>query len=260
MTIDARWRLAWKGVAIRYNETFVDTLKESNVRMKTIYLKNLSIAIIVMAGMLATMAHADRDRHERDGKKSKYPSKDYHYDKRYHHDRYYPRKGVSIKVLPSRHYRIHHHDSHYYFSDGIWYRPSGGIYVVVRPPIGLVVPILPVFYTTIWLHGVPYYYANDIYYVWRPDVNGYVVTNPPTEIPQDPVPLSDQLYIYPKKGQSEKQQADDRYTCHRWGVEQTGYDPTKPPAGMATDELSRKREDYQRAMRACLEGKDYSVR
>jgi hypothetical protein len=36
-----------------------------------------------------------------------------------------------------------------------------------------------------------------------------------------------QLYVYPLKKQSSEQQDRDRYECHRWAVEQTGYDPSK---------------------------------
>ena len=36
------------------------------------------------------------------------------------------------------------------------------------------------------------------------------------------------LYIYPKDGQSDEQQKKDRYECHMWAVQQTGYDPTAP--------------------------------
>ena len=72
--------------------------------------------------------------------------------------------------------------------------------------------------------------------------------------------LAEEIFIYPKKGQNEKQQADDRYACHRWGVKQTDYDPTKPPDGLSVDALNRQRENYNRAMKTCLEGKDYSVR
>ena len=228
--------------------------------MRNVNLKNLLIVLMMSLGMLATGAYADRDRRgDHDDDHKKYP-KDYRHDKRYHHDRYYPKSGVSIKILPSYHYSVRYHDTHFYFSAGIWYRPSGGTYVVVRPPIGIVVPVLPPYYTTVWFYGVPYYYANEIYYVWRPDLNGYMVSEAPAETAQDAVPLSDQLFIYPKQGQSEQKQADDRYACHRWGVEQTGYDPTRPSEGKTMEELNRKREDYQRAMRACLEGRGYSVR
>jgi YMGG-like Gly-zipper len=36
-----------------------------------------------------------------------------------------------------------------------------------------------------------------------------------------------QLYVYPLKKQSTEQQDKDRYECHRWAVDQTGYDPSK---------------------------------
>jgi len=233
--------------------------------MQNMNFRVLTIVMMVLFGMTSGTAFADRDRRDRDDDHRKYSgdhrknSKNYHYDKRYHHDRYYPRSGISINVLPSHHYSVRHDHDHYYFSAGIWYRPSAGRYIVVRPPIGVVIPVLPPFYTTIWFAGVPYYYANDVYYVWHPDRNGYVVTEPPADSEQAPVPLSEQLFAYPKKGQSEQQQADDRYACHRWGVDQTGYDPTKPEENKTVEELNRVREDYQRAMKACLEGRGYSV-
>lgn len=34
--------------------------------------------------------------------------------------------------------------------------------------------------------------------------------------------------IYPAKGQSAKQQDQDRYECHSWARGQSGYDPTQP--------------------------------
>src|SRR6201998_2696982 len=36
-----------------------------------------------------------------------------------------------------------------------------------------------------------------------------------------------QLYIYPLKQQSSEQQDRDRYECHSWAVQQTGYDPSR---------------------------------
>src|SRR5713101_1810338 len=36
------------------------------------------------------------------------------------------------------------------------------------------------------------------------------------------------IYIYPAKGQSQAQQDKDRYECHSWAVQQTGFDPSKP--------------------------------
>jgi len=36
------------------------------------------------------------------------------------------------------------------------------------------------------------------------------------------------LIIYPSKGQSQQQLSRDRYECHTWAVQQTGYDPSNP--------------------------------
>ena len=35
------------------------------------------------------------------------------------------------------------------------------------------------------------------------------------------------IYVYPLKNQSSEQQDRDRYDCHRWAVQQTGFDPSK---------------------------------
>ena len=66
------------------------------------------------------------------------------------------------------------------------------------PPPGLVISVLPPYYSTVWFGGVPYYYADNVYYTWQPDQNGYAVVDPPenadapspppddaTEAPQD---------------------------------------------------------------------------
>ncbi len=37
-----------------------------------------------------------------------------------------------------------------------------------------------------------------------------------------------QIFIYPKDGQSEEQQNKDKFECHTWAKEQTGFDPTAP--------------------------------
>lgn len=236
----------------------------------TIFKSILMVLVMVML-FFSFDVFADRDR--RDWKKDKppfgFPEKevpeksrpDFRIDRRFDHNRQYPREGITIRRLPDRRHPIRYRDRSYFYFSGTWYLPSGPNFVVVRPPIGIVVPVLPPFYTTIWFGGIPYYYANDIYYVWRPDLNAYQVADPPIS-ESDPAPplVADELFAYPKEGQSEEQQAEDRYACHRWAVDQTRYDPTQPPQNLPVNELSRLREDYQRAMKACLEGKGYSVR
>lgn len=52
------------------------------------------------------------------------------------------------------------------------------------------------------------------------------------------------IYAYPVNGQSQEQQQRDEYECHRWAVQQTGFDPSTatPPQqsadGSASDDSS----------------------
>lgn len=45
------------------------------------------------------------------------------------------------------------------------------------------------------------------------------------------VVAQNQLYVYPLKKQSTEQQDKDRYECHRWAVDQTGFDPSNAHPG-----------------------------
>lgn len=181
------------------------------------------------------------------------------WDTRYHHNRYYPARGHYVRSLPRGYHTVYHHRAPYYFWEGVWYRPFGAYFTIVSPPIGLVIPFLPPFYTTLWVGGVPYYYANETYYTYYSG-GGYIVTDPPKNEISEDSPEADWLYSYPARGQSEKQQDDDRYACHRWAVDQTGYDPTLPLGGVPESQAAQKRSDYQRALGACLEGRGYSVK
>jgi hypothetical protein len=134
--------------------------------------------------------------------------------------------------------------------------------------------VLPAVYATYWWGGIPYYYANDVYYTYNAGSNGYVVTDPPPVdtgdsdssggdggyASADPgttggaVNGSPDVYAYPKSGQSDEQQSTDRYECHKWAVAQSGFDPTHTSQG------SGNTADYRRAMTACLDGRGYSAK
>jgi len=179
-------------------------------------------------------------------------------DHRHGHERAYADHGVVVDALPHDAVVIHHGTNQYWFHGGVWYRPDHGHYVVIAPPIGVFVPVLPPFYTTLMLGGVPYYYANDTYYVWRAQEHQYEVVDPPQDVESatvTPAPAQN-MFVYPNRGQSAEQEAKDRYECHRWAVDQTGFDPTT-----ATGDVdAAKRDDYQRATTACLAARDYTVR
>jgi hypothetical protein len=206
-----------------------------------------------------------------------------HYDARYNHNYYYPTHGAYVHALPGSPVVITRGGGRYYYSGGVWFAPSGPRFVVVSAPIGVFVPVLPAYYTTVWVGGVPYYYANDTYYAWGGTQNGYQVVAPPNEpppasqgLPSEQPPMSqglpsgqppmsqaapsDDLFIYPQSGQSAEQQATDKFQCHQWAVGQTGFDPTQSAGAASPEQYDVNREGYQRAMRACLEGRGYSVR
>jgi hypothetical protein len=132
-------------------------------------------------------------------------------------------------------------------------------------------PILPLAYTTYWWGGIPYYYANDVYYTYDPSYEGYVATDPPpvtdgsgagappegappnagpppgVGAPPNAGPVAGQIFMYPKNGQSAEQQAQDKAECQQWAAQQAG-------------QVAQNGSDYQRAMTACVEGRGYSAR
>jgi opacity protein-like surface antigen len=92
----------------------------------------------------------------------------------------------------------------------------------------------------------------------------YMSTPPPADRPAPAQPPSagrmDNLQITAKNGQDEKQQWSDRYECHKWAKDQSGFDPTlRAPAAMSSEEIGSRRDQYRRAFTACLEGRGYAV-
>jgi hypothetical protein len=188
-------------------------------------------------------------------------------DNRFNHGHYYPPRGQVVRDLPGGYRPYMYGGSRFYFNAGVWYAPGPGGFIVTRPPVGLYVSVLPPFYTTLWFGGVPFYYANDTYYQWNAAQNGYVVANPPPGADQPgapdsapPPPPTDDFYVYPRSGQSQEQQAADRYECHNWAKGQTGFDPTQPAGGVPGGDNGAHGQQYQRAITACLEARGYSVK
>ena len=67
----------------------------------------------------------------------------------------------------------------------------------------------------------------------RRNVRGLVVATM-TGLFAATVAVAQQPIVYPAKGQSPEQQKNDQSECHAWAVQQTGYDPAKPPPQAAT--------------------------
>ncbi|MGA8708995.1 MAG: hypothetical protein WB646_18640 [Steroidobacteraceae bacterium] len=129
------------------------------------------------------------------------------------------------------------------------------------PAAGLFLATLPFYYSTYWWDGVPYYYADDNYYVWSNSADGYVSVAPPPQVvsqaPAGTYPAGNQatapyagaagapnqLFVYPKNGQAADQIAKDRQECQAWAGSQASNG-----------------SDNVRAQTACLEARGYSVR
>jgi hypothetical protein len=93
---------------------------------------------------------------------------------------------------------------------------------------------------------------------WGPPVGVgvYVDRSRPPPSAQQGAPQTQalKLYVYPSAGQTEQQMSEDRYQCHVWAVDQSGYDPTLGTRGRADA------DGYTRAFTACMQGRNYVVR
>ncbi|MCX5830628.1 MAG: hypothetical protein NT140_01840 [Deltaproteobacteria bacterium] len=75
---------------------------------------------------------------------------------------------------------------------------------------------------------------------------------------------TERIFVYPRQGQSEEQQAKDRYECHTWAVSQTWHEPRKVSMEEWTVIIKSlpetQRANYRRAESACLDGRGYTVK
>jgi hypothetical protein len=105
-----------------------------------------------------------------------HPAEHQHLDSRFAHNRYYYDHGYAVHTPPDGGLANLHGPGgqRYYFHGGNWYQWRGswdqawhwqrwwhGAWVVSGPPVGVSLPLLPPYYTTVWWGGTPYYYAND---------------------------------------------------------------------------------------------------
>jgi hypothetical protein len=167
--------------------------------------------------------------------------------------------GHEVRRLPRGQARIAIGTTRYYYYNGIFYEPRPRGYVVVAAPIGARVRTLPLGYASFAIGPRSYFYVNSTYYLWAPQTREYIVVEEPdgaaeqlaaAQAPNDSV----SLFVYPNEEQNADLARRDRYECHLWAAEQSGYDPTY------SDQDPRLRGDYRRAMTACLEARGYTVR
>ena len=87
------------------------------------------------------------------------------------------RPGYVVRRIPSAAFTLTLGGMAYFYFDGLFYHHYPHGYVVVAPPIGVIVPTLPFGYVIVTLHGTNYYYHDHTYYIW--DRRGYRVVAEP---------------------------------------------------------------------------------
>src|SRR5437588_8250642 len=106
----------------------------------------------------------------------------------YHPYRYYPpvavRPSVSvIAQLPFGAVAVNFGGRPYHYYNGLYYSPMTGGYMMVEPPMGIVVPVLPPSAVNIIIGGTPYYRYQSVFYLPLGN-NGYqVVIEPKAQAP-----------------------------------------------------------------------------
>ena len=145
----------------------------------------------------------------------------------------------------------------YYYNDGAYYRFNGFSFNLVSGNIGAYIYSLPYGYRSVMIDNYPYYYANNVYYVRDHVRNVYLRVDDPYDTANVRYEQAEQsgyqeLFVYPNEGQTEEELGQDKYECHLWAVDKTGFDPGLGKPGDFNE--------YQRAQCACLEGRGYTVK
>jgi len=83
-----------------------------------------------------------------------------------------------VSFLPRNYCKVVHNGMRYYIANGIWLRPYGARFVVVSPPTGFVVPLLPSNSEMVQINGYPLYYSDEVYYIRVP--NGFKILKSPS--------------------------------------------------------------------------------
>src|ERR1700692_2924088 len=90
---------------------------------------------------------------------------------------------------------------------------------------------------------------------------GYQEVQPPAGLAEQidtQAPVETELFVFPNGDQTNEQLERDREECHRWALQQAGFDP-KAAAPHFKDLDRSASANYLRADEACLEGRNYSV-
>lgn len=149
--------------------------------MKSILLRSFSIAAIAL--LIAQEMQAQR------------------YHGRYRYYGYGPYRGQRVVHIAGPRFIIPYGGISFHYSNGYFYRPYGGYFRVVAPPIGININILPRGYRRVFVGNDPYYYYGGTYYRPGSRPDEYQVVDAPlgASVPELPngakvVVINDQKY------------------------------------------------------------------
>ncbi|OFX83393.1 MAG: hypothetical protein A2W99_11700 [Bacteroidetes bacterium GWF2_33_16] len=142
--------------------------------MKTIHIFRIIAAVVLSLSITAIQAQPGHNHHrERHAPNHRY--------------RDLPHWGYKYKVVPKGAFLLRHSGINYHYHSGIYYRPYGDTYVIVRAPIGVRVRTLPNGTVHFVIGGRRYFYYYGTYYV-RSVNDDYITVAPPVGAIVDALP------------------------------------------------------------------------
>ncbi|MBF0593586.1 MAG: hypothetical protein HQL22_01315 [Candidatus Omnitrophica bacterium] len=111
--------------------------------------------------------------------------RDHHGDRHYYHYHDRPSFGMRLSFIGDDVITVRSGRTSYYYYDGLYYNRAGSDYVLIPPPIGVVVTSIPPDFHPVVINGVTYFTDNGTYYVYTR--YGYQVVPPPVTLVQQPV-------------------------------------------------------------------------
>lgn len=128
-----------------------------------------------------------------------YRHDDHHFYRWHEHPQY----GLHLHFLPEGCFTIHVGFHRYYYYDGLYYNYVGGDYVLVAPPIGAYVSVIPPDFQPVMINGRTYYTDNGVYYIltrhhgYKVVVAPMVYAQPAPVVVTQPVPTVGTTQVFP---------------------------------------------------------------
>ena len=160
-------------------------------------MKNIRFILVILVFSFCTSGitvNAQRHKHHKVNKQHKVNrhNPNYRYAKM-------PQWGYAYKVAPKNAFIYRHSGIRYHYYRGVYYKPAGTKYMVVRAPVGIRLRTLPKESIHFVLGGRRFFYYYGTYYVKSVDDSEYITVNPPLGARVDALPDGYRKVIYNEK-------------------------------------------------------------